>query len=174
VSDDEAVLVERVVAGDKHAFAALAQRHLSAIESYALRTLGDAARAQDVAQEVMLRLWQQAARFDPARAKLTTWLHQIAYNLCMDQFRHGARWAELNDAHHEAAAEADTTLESQRLLNLGLARLPERQRTALVLTYYQSLPNRDVAEIMGLSVRALESLLARARKALREGLEEMS
>ena len=166
--------MERVVAGDKHAFAELAQRHLSVIESYAMRTLGDAARAQDVTQETMLRLWQQASRFDPARARLTTWLHQIAYNLCMDQFRHSARLAELDDVAHEAAVEPDSAGDTQRLLNVGLARLAERQRTALVLTYYQSLPNREVAEIMGLSVRALESLLARARKALREGLEEMS
>lgn len=174
--------------GDKQAFALLAHRHLGAIESYALRMLGDRARAQDVTQEVFLRLWRRADRFDVKRAKLSTWLHQIAHNLCIDQFRDGARYRPIEPfgvgptegtTEGTTAGTTDSTApdhdaEQDRALQVALGLLPERQRTALVLTYYQGLPNRDVAQIMDLSVRALESLLVRARKALRESMESLS
>jgi RNA polymerase sigma-70 factor (ECF subfamily) len=164
------MLVARVAAGDRHAFTALMSRHLPVIESFALRTLGDRHGAQDVTQEVMLRLWQRASHFDAKRGRLSTWLHQIAYNLCMDGFRRGARESATGFAPEPAVEPA---YDHDPSVHHALAALPENQRTALVLTYYQSLTNREVADIMGLSVRALESLLVRARKRLRRIMRDM-
>jgi len=190
---DENQWVLAVAEGDRQAFAMLVELHLHPIEAFATRMLADSAEAQDVAQEVMLRLWQRAAEFDPRRARLSTWLHQIAHNLCIDRLRKVRRlssWDEtqntrLEDAHQttqlaahhassgDAAPMASSLADEQSvLISRALSQLPERQRSALLLTYYQALTNREVADIMGISVRALESLLVRARTALKQALEE--
>lgn len=166
----------RVSHGDRAAFARLVDVHGRSIEAYAIRLLGNPSAAQDIAQEVMLRLWLKAGEYDPARARLTTWLHQMAHNLCVDQIRAGRRLTTLaDDASPELHATTEACLESVSgsatdLTGL-LAELPERQRNALVLTYYQELSNKEVADIMGLGVRAVESLLVRARASLRQLLE---
>lgn len=140
------------------------------MKAYAARTLNDRAVADDVAQDVMLRLWSNAGSFDPGRAKFSTWLYQIAYHRCIDELRRRSRLSEWRpDEEEPVAAEGDNRKDA---LAAALGRLPERQRSALVLTYYQGLANREVASMMGISVRALESLLVRARKALREVIEE--
>lgn len=165
--------MERVaLAGDRRAYAELLERHLAAIEAFAMRMLDSRAEAEDITQEVMLRLWLRAGDFDATRARLTTWLHQIAHNLCIDRLRKQARFTELDSASEPTASGPDTD-DSRTQVSRALAALPERQRTALVLTYYQSLSNREVADIMGVSVRAMESLLVRARAALRTALEEL-
>ena len=168
---DESELVARVCQGDRRAYADLVARHLPAVEVYARRILGDEYLAQDVAQDVMLVLWQRSDRFKPEMSRLTTWLHRIAHNRCIDLLRKPG-YKTLEDAH-EAAAQPPNTHEMPGVASIdgALGELPESQRTALVLTYYQNFTNREVALIMSSSVRAVESLLCRARGNLKKHLE---
>ena len=169
---DEAKLVDLVCKGDQRAYTELVMRHLSSIEVYAKRIVSDEALAQDIAQEVMTVLWQRSSDFNPAKARLTTWLHRIAHNRCVDVLRKRKREVSLDsdEPQGEVSAPAPSTL-GQSSIDAELRRLPESQRTALVLTYYQNLSNREVAEIMNSSVRAVESLLVRARGNLKKQLE---
>jgi RNA polymerase sigma-70 factor (ECF subfamily) len=166
-------LVRRVAAGDKEASRALVDRYLRSIVSFAYRMLGDVAEAEDVAQETFLRLWKNADRWEP-RAKLTTWLHHVARNLCVDRLRSRRNLAagEVPD-HADARPGASTQLESRqrdRAVQEALSELAERQRAAIALVYYQGLSNREAADVLGVDVDALESLLARGRRALRKRL----
>jgi len=115
-------------------------------------------------------LWLKAADFDPARARLTTWLHRMAHNLAIDHLRKRQREAPLGEIDPGEATCHDASAEAAPVLN-ALMQLPERQRSALTLTYYQDLSNREVADIMGLGTRAVESLLVRARSAMKRILE---
>lgn len=190
---DEAQLVALVTQGDSRAFAELVQRHLPAIETYARRILTDEAAAQDIAQETLLVLWQRSNEFKPEKARLTTWLHRVAHNRCIDLLRRQKRETPMpssdlferqdnsehgygvNDGRDPtgiasplavSASEANTVA-----MDTALRKLPESQRTALVLTYYQNLSNREVASVMSSSTRAVESLLCRARGNLKKQLE---
>lgn len=143
-----------------------------------MRMLLERQRAEEVLQETLMKAWREAARYDPDRARLSTWLHQIAHNLCIDILRRQRREQPLKEnadtiiGSDESPESLVQTQETQRQLTSAIGALSQRHRTALILTYYQSLPNRDVAQIMGISVRALESLLVRARRELKTILEE--
>ena len=125
-----------------------------------------------------MKAWREAARYDPEKARLSTWLHQIAHNICIDILRRQRREQPLTEnadtiiGSDESPESLVQTQETQRQVTAAVGALSQRHRTALILTYYQSLPNRDVAQIMGISVRALESLLVRARRELKTILEE--
>ena len=170
-------LVRRVADGDQEACRALVERHLGRIVAFAARTLGSGTDAEDVAQEVFLRLWTSARRWQP-RARLTTWLHRVALNLCLD------RIAKRREVPLEAAPEpvdpapsAVVLLERRALgerVNTELAALPPQQRIAIVLCHYQGFGNIEAADVMGVSVEALESLLARGRRTLRARLRAES
>ena len=168
--DAEANEVARVAQGDRAAYARLVSQHLRPIEAYAMRIVGNVATAQDVVQEVMLRLWLRAGEFQPERARLTTWLHQMAHNLCIDQLRREGRLIGLQD--DDVLPVADHIDDSADDVQRALTQLPERQCHALVLTYYQGLTNAEVAEVMDLGVRAVESLLVRSRASLKQLLEQ--
>src|SRR5262249_29512445 len=151
---------------DPAAFRALADAHLTKIMNFAYRLLKDQGEAEDVAQETFLRLWKDAARYEP-RARVTTWLHRIAHNLCVDRLR-GRR-----EQPSEAVGEERTSLEPGGLLDRkrvalvveqALGELPERQRAAIALVHYQGLGNVEAAEVLDVGVEALESLLARGRR----------
>ena len=170
--------MRQVSRGDRDAFAAVMAVHAPTIERFALRLLLQRQRAEEVLQETMLKAWREAARYNSDRARLSTWLHQIAHNLCVDILRrqsHEQPLTENADAiigSEESPEDALLTQEGHRRFTTAISALSQRHRTALVLTYYQSLPNRDTAQIMGISIRALESLLVRARRELRTILEE--
>ena len=168
---DEAHLVALVRKGDPRAYSDLVVRHLPAIEVYAKRIVNDDTLAQDVAQDVMVVLWQRASDFNPNKARLTTWLHRIAHNRCIDIMRKRQREVSWDPSESEHPLTESDTPREQRSIDVALKRLSESQRTALVLTYYQNLSNREVAEIMNSSVRAVESLLVRARGNLKKQLE---
>lgn len=170
---DEAGLMVEVSRGNREAFTELATHFLPMIERFALRVLHRPVLAEEVAQEALLRLWQQANQYDPAKARLTTWLHRIAHNLSIDVLRRER--LELSEEPVElAVAVEDTTEELSAQVRTGLAQLGQQHRTALALTYYQGLSNREAAEVMGLSTRALESLLVRARTQLKTLLMEVT
>ena len=177
---DDLALMERVSQGDHAAFSILVEQYAPALERFAIRLLLQHQQAEEVVQETLMRAWQRAGDYDAKKSRLSTWLHQIAHNLCVDILRRRNRELPLANGAETAVTLPDTTecptatRETQDRVANAIARLSERHRTALVLTYYQSLPNREVAEIMGLSVRALESLLVRARQQIKITLEESS
>ncbi|UCH73810.1 MAG: RNA polymerase sigma factor [Rhodospirillales bacterium] len=172
----DAALVARIGAGDPTACRALMDAHLGRVHGYAWRMLGDAGEAEDVAQECFLRLWRQAGRWR-AEARVATWLHRVAHNLCIDRLRR-RRAIAAEEPPDRADPAPGPAGESQRArvaqaVAAALARLPERQRAAIALVHYQELGNIEAADIMGISVEALESLLARGRRALRAALGAM-
>ena len=172
----DAALVARVGEGDSAACRKLMEAHLGRIQGFAWRMLGDVGEAEDVAQEAFLRLWRQAGRWR-TEARVGTWLHRVAHNLCIDRLRkrRGTSGEELPDLVDPAPGPAAERQRAQiaRSVEIALSRLPERQRAAIALVHYQELGNIEAADIMGVSVEAMESLLSRGRRALREALAGM-
>lgn len=171
-SDD--VLVARVAQGDEAACQLLVDRHLSRMVSLARRMLGNQADAEEVAQEVFLRVWTHAARWEPGRAQFRTWLHRVATNLCLDRLRRHTT-DDIDSIPEPESDEPgpDVLLEQQQLakrVETALQALPARQRAAVTLTHYQGLTNIEAAETLEISVEAVESLLGRARRQLRTAL----
>lgn len=176
-ADPDEDLVCRVGQGDPAAIQALVARKLPRMLALAHRMLGDPAEAEDVAQEAMLRAWKQAPRWTPGQAKFDTWLHRVGLNLCYDRLRKRREIAtdSLPDRADDGpapdrglmAADTGTRVEA------ALARLPDRQREAIVLCHYQELTNIEAAALMTISVDALESLLSRGRRALRLALADI-
>lgn len=176
MDDSDEALMARVARGDEPAFRELAGRHLSAMVGLARRILGNAADAEDVAQEAMLRVWTHAPRWQPL-ALFRTWLTRVVVNLCIDRKRR-APWLELEaageiaDPAPHAGAKAEQN-ERERMVNAAIAELPARQRAAIVLTYSDGMSNAQVAEILDTSVSAVETLLVRGKQNLRRALGEL-
>ncbi len=178
VIDPDAELIERVGRGDPAAIQALMARKLSRMLALARRMLGDPTEAEDVAQEVFLRAWKQARVWTPGAGKFDTWMHRVALNLCYDRLRR-----RREDVMAEPPEQADPAPSAETGLMAGavadrvrtaIDALPERQRTALILCHYQELSNIEAAELLGLSVEAVESLLSRGRRALRGALADLA
>jgi len=169
--EDEGELVRRVSEGDQMAYQAILDDQLPPVARFVARMLGNRHEAEDITQEVFLRLWTHAARFDPTTARLSTWLHNIAHNLCIDHFRKHKRMTDQEpDLNIPGGEEPDAALMATidaATVGEAMMRLPERQRSAIIMCHYQGLSNREAAEILDVSVDALESLLARARRSLR-------
>ncbi len=172
--DPDAELVARAGRGDRAAAEALMARHLPRLMALARRMLGDQAEAEDAVQDTFMRLWTHAARWQPGRAKFETWLYRVTLNQCYDRLRRRTT-APLDEAMSvpdsapgPAATHENTVLAAS--IEAALAELPDRQRAAIALCHYQECGNIEAAEILGISVEALESLLARGRRALRTKL----
>jgi RNA polymerase sigma-70 factor (ECF subfamily) len=169
---DDHRLMERVAEGDAQAFRLLVERHTRSLNAHAVRMLRNPSEAEEVVQEAFVRLWKQAPNYRP-EAKLRTFLHGIAHNLCIDRLR--ARRPH-DDAALEQLAGGDRpsgnllALEQSARIHAAVAALPDRQRAALSLVHFEELSNIEAAALMEVSVEALESLLSRARRALRESL----
>lgn len=171
---DDAWLMGAVGRGDELAYAELVQRHLPPVYRIGLRMLGDRDEAEDAAQESLVRLWQCAPNWRPLGGGLSAWLHRVATNVCLDRLRARRLFADgdmplLPDESRDAA-QMICTGELERLLGACLQRLPDGQRAALVLTYYEELSNGAAASAMSLKLKAFESLLGRARRRMSQEL----
>jgi RNA polymerase sigma-70 factor (ECF subfamily) len=170
---DEA-LMALAAGGDQAAFGRLARRHLPRLVTLANRMLGDRAAAEDAAQEALLRAWRHAARYDPGRAKVTTWLHRITVNLVVDRCRAARRpTAMLAEDIVDSQPLAPAAIERRQrhgALAAGIAAMPDRQRAALLLTYAEQRAGAEAAAMLGISTRALEGLLRRGRHFLADWL----
>jgi RNA polymerase sigma-70 factor, ECF subfamily len=175
--DPDEELIVRVGRGEPAAVQAFVARKLPRVTALARRMLGDAAEAEDVAQETFLRTWREAARWRPGKARIDTWMHRVALNLCYDRLRRRRETPMAEPPERADPAPGPErgleALDTGRRVELALLALPERQREAIVLCHYQELGNIEAAGLMGVSVEALESLLGRGRRALRAGLADL-
>jgi len=178
IADPDEDLVRRVGQGDPAAIQTMVARKLPRMLALAQRMLGDAVEAEDVAQEAMLRAWKQAPRWRPGKAKFDTWLHRVGLNLCYDRLRRRREIpTETPPDRPDDGPAPDRGLLAAELgqrVDAALRRLPDRQREAIVLCHYQELTNIEAASLMSVSVEALESLLSRGRRALRQSLADMA
>ncbi len=172
---DDVELLSWSAGGDRRAFDEVVARHGAFALRVAVRVVHDRLLAEDLVQEAMVRAWSQAKHFDPRRARFTTWLYRIVTNLCID---HGRRVqplplpADFNPID-PAAGAAEMIEASQRdaVLAVAVTELPANQRAALTLVYDEGMSGAEAARVLGLSPKAVERLLARARMHLRERLE---
>jgi RNA polymerase sigma-70 factor, ECF subfamily len=165
-------LMERAARGDRDAFAALVRRHQGPVLSIAFRFLGSRADAEDAAQEVFLRVWGAARRYRPERP-LAAYLRTLTVNFCLDQKRK-ARFRVLSGdveptGSQDPHGEVETS-ERSRTLSRALSSLPPAQRMAVVLFHMEGLSVKEVSGLMDASPKAVESLLTRARSALKARL----
>jgi RNA polymerase sigma-70 factor (ECF subfamily) len=173
MDDSDEALMAKVARGDERAFQLLSRRHLPAMLGVARRILGNAAEAEDVAQEAFMRVWTYAPRWQPL-AQFRTWLTRVVVNLCLDRKRR-APWVALETAGEivdptPGAGEQAEVDERERMLATAVEKLPARQRSAIVLTYGEGMSNAQVAEILDTSVSAVETLLVRGKQNLRRAL----
>ncbi len=177
VMDPDTDLVVRVGKGDRAAAQALMGRHLPAMLALARRMLSGQAEAEDCVQEAFLKVWTHAAKWQPGKAKFETWLYRVVLNQCYDRLRKKA--PEPLEAAAEVADSADPPDRGLEVADLAeavdaaLKALPERQRAAVLLCHFQERGNSEAAEMLGISVEALESLLARGRRTLRLKLSHL-
>jgi RNA polymerase sigma factor (sigma-70 family) len=178
VEDPDAGLVLLTGQGDAEAASRLVARHLPRMTALARRMLGDSAEAEDVAQDVFLKVWTQAKRWQPGAAKFETWLHRVAINACLDRLRkkRGVPLDDIDERVDPALNPEQTLAQAQtaRAVDAALQTLPERQRAAIALCHYQGLTNIEAAKALDVSVEALESLLSRGRRALKEKLRHLA
>jgi RNA polymerase sigma-70 factor (ECF subfamily) len=175
--DPDADDVAKAGQGDRTAAARLIGRHGPKLLTVARRMLGVPAEAEDAVQEVFLKLWTHAARWQPGKVKFETWLYRVMLNQCYDRLRRRPT-APLDAAEEVAdgAALPDPGLDESALgreIGRALEDLPERQKAAILLCHFREMGNIEAAEIMGISVEALESLLARGRRSLKARLEHL-
>ena len=172
--DGDAELLRAVAGGDRAAFDRLSRRHLDRAYGVALRMTGSRADAQDVVQDVFLRLWQRPDAWRPGQAQFSTWLYRVVVNRCLDLKRR-PKGTDLDSVDEPQAPDAnaeDSLLDAERsrALDSAVNQLPERQRAAIVLTYTAGLRNAEAASAMDISVKAFEALLVRAKRELRDFL----
>jgi RNA polymerase sigma-70 factor (ECF subfamily) len=179
-------LMARIGKGDEAAFEILVNRHQTSILSLIYRFIGDRTQAKDLSQEVFLRVWQSAKTYK-TEAKFTTWIYRITANLCFNELKSSRRkkWLQFlrPEADHEVQTEEgfpdsspspeDLLLAKERSREISnvLQSLPDNQRMAIILKRYDNLSYQEIAQVLGCSVSAVESLLVRAKRALQEKLK---
>jgi RNA polymerase sigma-70 factor (ECF subfamily) len=169
-------LLELVQDGSHPAFAELVRRHTERYYRLAFRYLQNRAAAEDMVQDAFLKLWEDPHKWQPDKnTKFTTWFYRVVVNLCLD-WQKKKQPVELNEDmplidDRESADEAMQRKQQQIALEGAIAALPERQRTAINLCYDEGLSNQDAADVMAVNLKALQSLVMRAKTTLKERLK---
>jgi RNA polymerase sigma-70 factor (ECF subfamily) len=172
--DDDESLMARIISGDHRAFTMLVRRHSSRFYAHAWRMTGNRAEAEDSVQDAFLKLWRSPDSFDAERGvKFTTWFYRVVTNATIDRQRRKRETpgSDMLDLMPSGAPRQDKVLQDQdrdTALETAIQALPERQRAALNLCFYEGVSNAEAADILGVKVKALESLLMRAKKTLKE------
>ncbi len=177
-------LMMRAKCGDQAAFCELVKIHQNAVIGTVAKILGNASEAEDIAQQVFLRLWKSAPRYE-VKAKFTTFLFTIVRNLVFNETRRKQRrkehsleeqeqnsFTEIADQHSQLPDEEILKVELRAQVDSAINALPEKQRMAVILRRYEDMPYEQIAEVLEISVPAVKSQLFRARTALRELLSD--
>jgi len=173
---DDHELLALVQDGSHPAFAELVKRHTERFYRLAYRYLQNKEAAEDAVQDAFLKLWEDPGKWQSDRnTKFTTWFYRVVVNLCLD-WQKRKRPVALNEEmpladERESADQAMLRYEEQRVLEKEIAALPERQRTALNLCFDEGLSNQDAADAMGVNLKALQSLIMRAKTTLKERMK---
>lgn len=174
---DESLML-RIGEGDQVAYGILVNRHLNMNLGFAYKLLGNKAEAEEVMQEAFIRVWKHASRWDPSRkTRFTTWFYRVVTNLCYDvgRKRKPQENVEVLDRMASDEISADNVIavdQRSKQVKRALEELPKRQHTAIMLCYFQGLSNREAADVMEVSLNALESYLVRARRNLADILQD--
>ena len=177
-NDDDATLIAASANGDSAAYRILVERHLTWVLGIAVHMLHDESEAEDVTQETMLRLWRRASTLTIGANGIRPWLRRVVSNLCLDRIRALSAKPTINSdtlPERGVGAEQLQVLDEQELskrVAMALQQLPDRQRLALVLFHFDGLRQNDIADVMSLSQDAVESLIARARRKLKQLLKD--
>jgi len=170
-----------VARGEEAAFARLVEKHQNAVVGTVAKMLGSPTDAEDIAQQVFVRIWKSAKRYKP-KAKFTTYLFTITRNLVFNESRRrkirkqvsleeqGEEWGAQYVDDSDAPDEEYLKSELMKAVDRAITKLPEKQRMAVVLRRYENMPYDDIAKVLGLSVSAVKSQLFRARGILKEEL----
>ncbi|MGJ8675909.1 MAG: RNA polymerase sigma factor [Akkermansiaceae bacterium] len=183
-NDIDVMLMMRVKNGDEAAFEELVKRHQSIVVATVSKMLGNSSDAEDIAQQVFIRLWKSAPRYK-VKAKFTTYMFTIMRNLVFNESRRRSRKKESSinereDEFHLQTEDSNTKSpdnqvlqeELQAAVDNAIAELPEKQRLAVILRRYENMPYEEIADVLELSVSAVKSQLFRARAVLRESLQQ--
>jgi RNA polymerase sigma-70 factor (ECF subfamily) len=173
---DDHELLALIQDGNGQAFATLVERHTERFYRLAYRYLQSKAAAEDVVQDAFLKLWENPAIWQPERnSKFTTWFYRVVVNLCLDLRKRKGPVALDEEIplidDRESVDETMVRIQEQKALEKEIAALPERQRTALNLCFDEGLSNQDAAEVMGVNLKALQSLIMRAKTTLKERMK---
>jgi RNA polymerase sigma-70 factor (ECF subfamily) len=175
--DPDIELMLRFKRGDERAFEELVKKHTRGVLNLVYRYLGDASRAEDVAQDVFVKVYRARAKYQP-QAKFSTWLYRIAVNHCLNEIRsrrsQPATAAPANDLLEQPAGDPPegrlSRAELQEAVKAAIDALPENQRMAVLLARYEDMSYDQIAETMGMSLEAVKSVLHRAKESLKQSL----
>ena len=181
----DASLMQLTCSGKHDAYSEIVARHTDRYFSLAFRTLQNASDAEDVVQNAFIKLWQRPDLWDGSKSKFMTWFYRVIINACHDHLRknknHVSVEEDVLDAMVEPNACEQSSLEKsqtddwqKKSLNTAIRALPSSQRDVINLVVYLAIPQKEVAEIMGVSVKAVESLLVRAKRTITASVEKQS
>jgi len=170
-------LMERISAKDSRAFNTLLGMYMDIVFRFCYSFLKNASLAEDITQEVFVKLWQKPDSWKPT-GRVRSWLLRLAHNLSIDELRKENKYTDIDDEAIAAIPSyknlPDDVMQKNFVrdtLKDAVLTLPERQKAAVMLSYYSGCSNKEGAEILGVSVEAFESLLARAKRKLKEMLD---
>lgn len=173
--DDES-LIRHIQQGNHEAFVELVERHSKRFYSISYRLLFCKNDAEDIVQQAFLKLWERRLLWNQYRgAKFTTWFYRVVANLCLD-YNRKKRPMTLSENMEIADWEDGQEIflddkRKQALLDRFIQELPEKQQLALTICFYEGLSNKEAAEIIGIKLKAVQSLIMRAKKTLKEKLD---
>lgn len=188
--DADVQLMLRFQKGEVGAFQQLFQKYSSSVVNFASHFLGNRARAEEIAQEVFLQVYRWQTKYE-AKAKFSTWLFKIAHNHCLNEVRKGEyrvsiesigpqedadgdeRERQLPDTNPSKGEDILAAKQAAKRIEKILQRVPETQRTALMLSRLEGMSYQEVAEVLGVTEKAVKSLVFRATQSLKDGLKDM-
>jgi RNA polymerase sigma-70 factor (ECF subfamily) len=176
---EDELLIGHIYEGNHDAFAAIVHRYSKRFYAVAYRIIFNKDDAEDIVQEAFLKLWEKRVLWDKTReAKFTTWFYRVVVNLCLDHNKKKKPEPFLEDMQIEDTQQGQDALlqkkQQQAMLDRFIQELPERQQLALNLCFYEGLSNQEASEIIGVNLKALQSLLMRAKMTLKEKVQQYS
>jgi RNA polymerase sigma-70 factor (ECF subfamily) len=180
-ADPDIELMLRFQKGETRCFEELVNKHTRGVLNLVFRYLGDASRAEDVAQDIFVKVYRARMKYEP-KAKFSTWLYRIAVNHCLNEIRSRKSQPSLatpiNDMLEEPEGDnPDARIARTELrdaVKAAIDSLPENQRMAVILARYEDMSYDEIAEAMGMSLEAVKSVLFRAKENLKLALAKFA